>query len=91
MEERVAIVAGAHRPDAVSLEVCRTVARASMKVLLLGIDREEVEACAAALVSEGLDVRGHCVDVCSEASVVQFVRSLLSTRPSTCSSTTRLH
>jgi NAD(P)-dependent dehydrogenase (short-subunit alcohol dehydrogenase family) len=73
--QRVAIVTGGNR--GIGFEVCRQLARAGLRVVLTGRDRDRAERAAEGLRGEGLDVTAHPLDVTaadSAAALEGFVR-----------------
>jgi NAD(P)-dependent dehydrogenase (short-subunit alcohol dehydrogenase family) len=68
MVETVALVTGASRREGLGFVVSRQLAEKGITVLLTARDGGAARANAAALAAEGLDVRGHALDVTSDAS-----------------------
>ncbi len=75
-ERTVALVTGAGRKEGIGFEVCRQLGKAGMTVWLTARKPNVADGLAAALRDEGLDVRGHALDITDERSIAQVVAAI---------------
>ncbi|RMH68725.1 MAG: SDR family oxidoreductase [Gemmatimonadetes bacterium] len=69
--KKIALVTGANR--GIGLEICRQLAYEGVEVILTARNASAGRAVTKSLVSQGLDIHFHQLDVTDEASIIQTV------------------
>lgn len=74
MPRNIALVTGAAR--GIGLAVAKSLAQSGYRTITADRDGDAVAGAAARLREAGLDVEGHCLDVCDRSSVAALLASL---------------
>lgn len=75
LDDRVALVTGGTR--GIGAAIARELVGAGARVILTGRDASQAEACAAALVAEGADVRGYAYDASHPGAATRLAERIV--------------